>query len=64
MDYSHILHRFPHFELSYETFAHKKVPPIYDVCLSIPAGKKQLIWFTFDNTEDIAISTNPAKSVK
>jgi hypothetical protein len=62
MDYSHILHRFPQFELSYETFAHKKVPPIYDVCLSIPAGKKQLIWFTFDNTEDIAILIDLNKS--
>lgn len=55
MDYSHILHRFPAFELSYETFAHKKVPPNYNICLSIPTGKKQLIWFTFDNGENIAI---------
>jgi len=55
MDYAHILHRFPAFELSYETFAHKKVPPIYNICLSIPTGKKQLIWFTFDNEENIAI---------
>jgi hypothetical protein len=55
MDYAHILHRFPAFELSYETFAHKKVPPNYNICLSIPTGKKQLIWFTFDNVEDIAI---------
>jgi hypothetical protein len=55
MDYAHILHRFPPFELSYETFAHKKVPPNYNICLSIPTGKKQLIWFTFDSGEDIAI---------
>ena len=55
MDYAHILHRFPAFELSYETFAHKKVPPNYNICLSIPTGKKQLIWFTFDNGENIAI---------
>ena len=62
MDYAHILHRFPAFELSYETFAHKKVPPIYNICLSIPTGKKQLIWFTFDNEEDIAILIDINKS--
>ena len=62
MDYSHILHRFPAFELSYETFAHKKVPPNYNICLSIPTGKKQLIWFTFDNKENIAILVDINKS--
>ena len=62
MDYAHILHRFPAFELSYETFAHKKVPPIYNICLSIPTGKKQLIWFTFDNEDDIAILIDINKS--
>jgi hypothetical protein len=62
MDYSHILHRFPIFELSYETFAHKKVPPNYDICMAIPTGKKQLIWFTFDNTDDIALLIDINKS--
>jgi hypothetical protein len=62
MDYAHILHRFPAFELSYETFAHKKVPPNYNICLSIPTGKKQLIWFTFDNEDDIAILIDINKS--
>jgi hypothetical protein len=50
-----LVQRFPKLELSYETFAHKKVPPNYNICLSIPTGKKQLIWFTFDNGENIAI---------
>lgn len=62
MDYSHILYRFPAFELSYETFAHKKVPPNYNICLSIPTGKKQLIWFTFDNEDNIAILIDINKS--
>ncbi len=62
MDYSHIMHRFPAFELSYETFAHKKVPPIYDIAIAIPAGKKHLIWFTYDNDTDIAILLDLNKS--
>jgi hypothetical protein len=62
MDYSHIMHRFPAFELSYETFAHKKVPPIYDITMAIPAGKKHLIWFTYDNNTDIAILLDLNKS--
>ena len=62
MDYSHIMHRFPAFELSYETFAHKKVPPIYDIAIAIPAGKKHLIWFTYDNDIDIAILLDLNKS--
>jgi hypothetical protein len=62
MDYSHIMHRFPAFELSYETFAHKKVPPIYDIAMAIPAGKKHLIWFTYDNDTDIAILLDLNKS--
>ena len=62
MDYSHIMHRFPAFELSYETFAHKKVPSTYDICLTIPAGKKQLLWFTFDKNDDITILVDLNKS--
>ena len=62
MDYSHIMHRFPAFELSYETFAHKKVPPIYDIAMAIPAGKKHLIWFTYDDGADIAILLDLNKS--
>ena len=40
--------RFPHIELSYETDAHKKVlNSKYDVCVSIPTGKKYFAWFTY-----------------
>jgi hypothetical protein len=56
------MHRFPAFELSYETFAHKKVPSTYDICLTIPAGKKQLLWFTFDKNDDITILLDLNKS--
>lgn len=44
---SHLLKRFPQFELSYETISHKKVSSVYDVCIAIPTGKKMLLWFTF-----------------
>ena len=40
--------RFPDLELSYETYAHKKVLTNYDVCLAIPTGKKVFAWFTYD----------------
>lgn len=40
--------RFPDLELSYETYAHKKVLLNYDVCLAIPTGKKVFAWFTYD----------------
>jgi hypothetical protein len=45
--------RFPKFELSYETMAHKKVPPIYSSCLAIPHGKKAFLWFTFFRDDDV-----------
>ena len=41
--------RFPDLELSYETYAHKKVLTNYDVCLAIPTGKKVFAWFTYDS---------------
>lgn len=44
---THLLKRLPQFELSYETISHKKVSPVYDVCIAIPNGKKVLLWFTF-----------------
>jgi hypothetical protein len=49
----HLTKRMPAFELSYETIAHKKVYPSYDVCLSIPTGKKYLCWFSFYDTKDV-----------
>ena len=40
--------RFPQIDLSYETDAHKKVlTNKYDLCLSIPTGKKSFAWFTY-----------------
>ena len=41
--------RFPNIELSYETDAHKKVlNSKYDICISIPTGKKYFAWFTYE----------------
>lgn len=45
-----LFQRMPHFELSYEAIAHKKVLTSYDLALSIPNGKKFVAWFTFDDT--------------
>jgi hypothetical protein len=44
--------RFPKLELSYETVAHKKVSSNYDICISIPNGKKHFMWFTFNEDTD------------
>jgi hypothetical protein len=49
------LHRFPKFELSYETISHKKVPCVYQVELAIPVGKKYFIWFTFEEKRNICL---------
>uniref|UniRef100_A0A6C0JK00 mRNA capping enzyme adenylation domain-containing protein n=1 Tax=viral metagenome TaxID=1070528 RepID=A0A6C0JK00_9ZZZZ len=50
---SHLMNRFPEFELSYETISYKKVSPFYDICLAIPLGKKCYAWFTFHNDNDL-----------
>jgi hypothetical protein len=50
---SHLMKRFPEFELSYETISHKKVSPLYNICLAIPTGKKCFAWFTFHQDQDI-----------
>ena len=43
-----LFQRFPQIDLSYETDAHKKVlTNQYDLCLSIPTGKKSFVWFTY-----------------
>ena len=48
MEQTILKQRFPHIELSYETDAHKKVlNSKYDVCVSIPTGKKYFAWFTY-----------------
>lgn len=49
----HLLKRFPPFELSYETIAHKKVFDSYNICLAIPNGKKYFAWFTFYQDKDV-----------
>jgi hypothetical protein len=48
-----IMHRFPEFELSYETISHKKVSPQYNIGLAIPSGKKAFAWFTYMGIEDL-----------
>jgi len=50
-----IMKRFPQFELSYETDAHKKVPDTYDACISIIQGKKAFAWFTFSGKDDVCL---------
>lgn len=50
---SHIMRRFPEFELSYETISHKKVSPAYNICLAVPTGKKVFVWFTFHQDTDV-----------
>lgn len=50
---SHLLKRFPEFELSYENILHNKVSNKYNVCLAIPIGKKYFAWFTFHENKDI-----------
>jgi len=50
-----LMHRFPSFELSYETISHKKVSPAYNICLAIPQGKKCYVWFTFHGDKDVCI---------
>lgn len=43
--------QFPILELSYETDAHKKViTDAYDICISIPLGKKSYLWLSDDNS--------------
>ena len=52
-DFDNIMDRYPSFELSYETIAHKKVSPSYNICLAIPHGRKYLLWYTFYGTENV-----------
>ena len=50
MSESTLLNRFPTIELSYETFAHKKVYTP-GIVLAIPFGVKYYIWVTFGETQ-------------
>ena len=47
--------RFPDFELSYETIAHKNVPSNYNIALFIPNGRKSFVWHTFNGDEDVML---------
>jgi len=51
--FSHLIRRFPDFELSYETISHNKVSNKYDICLAVPVGKKCYIWFTYDGNNNV-----------
>jgi hypothetical protein len=50
-----IMHRFPTFELSYETIPHKKVSPNYNIAIAIPYGRKYYAWFTFLGNRNVCI---------
>lgn len=51
--FSHLIRRFPDFELSYETISHNKVSNKYDICLAVPIGKKCYAWFTYDGNKNV-----------
>jgi hypothetical protein len=50
-----IMHRFPQFELSYETIPHKKVSSNYNLVLAIPYGRKYYVWFNFLGDQNVCI---------
>lgn len=47
-----LIYKLPEFELSYETISHRKVSPLYNICLAIPVGKKAFAWFTTTESGD------------
>ena len=49
----YLMKRIPPFELSYETIAHKKVFPSYNLGLAIPNGKKYYAYFSFQQQTDV-----------
>lgn len=48
-----VVSRLPTFELSYETIAHKKVYPSYNIGIAIPNGKKYYAYFSFHENENV-----------
>jgi hypothetical protein len=56
--------RLPKLELSYETVVHKKVSSIYDICISIPTGKRQFAWFSYDEDGDVCYLMDLTKEMK
>jgi hypothetical protein len=49
----YLMKRIPPFELSYETIAHKKVFPSYNLGIAIPSGKKCYAYFSFQQQYDV-----------
>ena len=56
--------RLPKLELSYESVVHKKVSSIYDICISIPTGKRQFAWFSYDEDGDVCYLMDLTKEMK
>jgi hypothetical protein len=51
---SHIMKRFPQFELSYETnLTNQKNNSDYTLAVAVPSGKKVFAWFTFHEDKDV-----------
>lgn len=59
-----LMKRIPHFELSYETIAHKKVFPNYNIALAIPNGKKYCAYFSFENENDVCYLMDYSRNQK
>jgi hypothetical protein len=53
LETQNLIKRLPSIELSYETIAHKKVFPYYNISIAIPTGKKYYAWFSFHNSSDV-----------
>ena len=52
-DKYYYINRLPEFKLSYDNILHKKV--FANKYMLIPAGSKVLVWFTYDNDENISL---------
>jgi len=63
--FNFIMRRYPKFEMSYETVSQKGDMSIYDICISIPTGKKAFIWNTFHNDKDVSyiLDVNREKNI-
>jgi hypothetical protein len=61
---NNLSHRLPKIELSYETVFHNKVSSVYDICVSIPVGKRQFAWFSYDEDHDVCYLTDFTKDGK
>jgi hypothetical protein len=59
-----LMNRMPHFELSYENIAHKKVFPNYNIALAIPNGKKYCAYFSFERENDVCYLMDYSRNQK